>query len=304
VSADELLSRADAAMYEAKRSGKGRYRVFDEAAFRAVGERKRLETELRGALQAGQLRLHYQPIIDLRNGATYAVEALLRWEHPDGRLRAADEFIDVAEQAGLLPDIGIWVVAESCRQTAAWDSVLGTKAPYWMFLNLSAAELSQPRLHDHLADTARAWGVEPRRLVLEVTETGMLDAARSAETLAALKRIGCRLAIDDFGTGYSSLSRLVQLPASVLKVDRSFLRDLHGDQQSIAVIAAVLTLAHNLRKTVIAEGVEDAASLATLKTLGCDYAQGYHLGTPQDPDELTAHLAEQPDAPAMDSLLS
>ncbi len=126
--------------------------------------------------------------------------------------------------------------------------------------------------------------------MLEVTETGMLDAARSADTLTALQQLGCQLAIDDFGTGYSSLSRLVQLPAHVLKIDQSFVRELHRDQQSVAVIAAVLTLARNLRKTVVAEGVEDAASLCVLEDLGCDYAQGFHLGLPQPPDQLAAHL--------------
>ena len=291
VSADVLLSRADAAMYTAKRAGRGHHRVFDEAAHRAVRARELLERELRAALPEHRLRLHYQPIVDVSSGTTHAVEALLRWDHPDGRLRSADAFVDVAEQVGLLPDFGRWVIAEACRQLADWDAALGARAPQRMFVNLSAAELSQPDLHDHVAGCALATGVDPRRLVLEVTETGMLDASGSAATVDALRHLGCQLAIDDFGTGYSSLSRLVQLPASVLKVDRSFLRDLHRDQQSVAVIAAVLTLAHNLRKTVVAEGVEDAASLAVLQDLGCPYAQGYHLSRPQSPDRLAAELA-------------
>jgi len=295
--ADELLSCADAAMYEAKRGGGGRYQLFDEAAHGAMNARLHLTAELRAALPASQLRLHYQPIIDLSSGATYGVEALLRWEHPDGRLRAAAEFIDVAQQAGLLSDIGGWVITEGCRQLAAWTISLGARAPQRMFLNVSAAELSQPRLHEHLGDTTRALRLDPQRLVLEVTETGMLDAAGSAATLAALKELGCKLAIDDFGTGHSSLSRLVQLPANFLKIDRSFVRDLHRDQHSVAIIAAVLTLAHNLRKVVIAEGVEDAASLATLQDLGCSYAQGYHLASPQPPDQLRARLADQPHEP-------
>ena len=289
--AEELLSKADAAMYEAKRSGRGCLRIFDDAAHRTVTARQRLESELRAALPDGQLRLHYQPIVDLQDGAVRAVEALLRWQHPDGRLRTAEDFIDVAEQTSMLPAFGSWVVEQVCRQIVAWDASLGARAPERVFLNLSAGELSQPRLQDHLAATVRALGVRPQRLVLEVTETGMLDAARSAEALSGLQDLGCQLAIDDFGTGYSSLSRLVQLPAQVLKVDRSFLRELHRDQQSVAVIASVLTLAHNLRKTVIAEGVEDAASLATLRDLGCDQAQGFYLGRPQPADELAAALA-------------
>jgi len=291
VTADELLSRADTAMYTAKRAGRGHHRVFDEVVHRAVTDRERLELELRAAMPDERLQLHYQPIVDVSSGATYAVEALLRWDHPDGRLRSAEAFVEVAEQAGLLPEIGGWVIAEACRQLASWDAALGDRAPERMFLNLSAAELSQPGLHEHVADSTRRAGVDPRRLVLEVTETGVLDASGSAATVDALRHLGCQLAIDDFGTGYSSLSRLVQLPASVLKVDRSFLRDLHRDQQSVAVIAAVLTLAHNLRKTVVAEGVEDAASLAILQDLGCPYAQGYHLAIPQTADQLAAQLA-------------
>ena len=291
ISADELLSRADEAMYQAKRDGAGRYRVFDETAHRLASARQRLQVDLRDALPEQRLRLHYQPIIDLRDGALFAVEALLRWEHPDGHLRTASQFIDIAEQAGLLPQVGRWVIAEACRQLARWDAALGAGAPQQLFLNLSPGELSQTELHQHLADSAHEAGIRPQRLVLEVTETGMLDTSRSAATLDAVQRLGCQLAIDDFGTGYSSLSRLVHLPASVLKVDRSFLRDLHRDQASVAVIAAVLTLAHNLRKTVIAEGVEDAASLAVLQDLGCSYGQGYHLARPQAPDELAARLA-------------
>ncbi len=290
LTADELLSRADAAMYEAKRRGPGRYQVFDEAAHRALTARRQVETDLRAALSEQQLRLHYQPIIDLTTGATFAVEALLRWQHPDGRLRSAAEFIDVAARTGLLLDIGPWVITQACRQLAAWDSQLGSRAPQRMFLNLSGAELSQPRLRHHLAATAHATGVAPHRLVLEITETELLDGTHAFATLDALQQLGCHLAIDDFGTGFSSLSRLVQLPATILKIDRSFLRNLSQDHQSAAVVAAVLTLAHNLHKTVIAEGVEDAASLTTLQDLGCSYAQGYHLATPQPPDQLTTRL--------------
>ena len=290
---DTLLSHSDAAMYKAKQAGRGRYELFDAAAYTAANARVLLEAELRRALPAGQLMLHYQPIFDLTSGAARAVEALLRWKHPTKGVLTADSFIDVAEDSGLLIEIGPWVVAESCLQLARWDAILGDRAPQRIFVNLSVTELIQTGLHDCIETAAANAGVSPNRLVIEVTESGMLDNPESVSTaLSRLLDLGCGVAIDDFGTGYSALSRLVELPADILKIDRSFVQSLSHREEAAAVIAAVLLLAHNLRKTVVAEGVEDADALATLAELGCSHAQGYHLGRPQSADRITQQLRE------------
>lgn len=292
ITAYDLVSRADAAMYRAKQSGRGRYEMFDPAAHTATSARQRLEAELRRALAAGELRLHYQPIIDLTDDTTHAVEALLRWQHPGKGLLGAAKFIDVAEESGLILDIGRWVIDRACRQLAEWDAAIGTSAPARAFVNLSAAELAQPGLAEHVAAVAAAAGVGPDRLVLEITETGILEEPQVVgEAIDILRGLGCELAIDDFGTGYSSLTRLVQLPAGILKVDRSFVTELCSGRESAAVVSAVLLLAHNLQKTVVAEGVEDASTLLALKDLGCEYAQGFHLARPHPPDVITRHLS-------------
>ncbi len=291
LTADELLSHADAAMYKAKQTGRGRYEMFDAAAFHAANAKVQLESELRAAFPNRQLALHYQPIFNLGNGALDAVEALLRWEHPTRGVLSADSFIEVAEDSGLLVDIGPWVVEEACRQLAAWDHQLGSRAPRDMYVNMTIGELVRPGLSEMVQRASRRTGVSMDRLVIEVTESKMLDKRGSVtDAVDRLISLGCRIAIDDFGTGYSALSRLVELPADILKIDRSFVRGLSSGHESAAIIAAVLLLAHNLRKTVVAEGVEDAAALATLSELGCEHAQGYYLSRPVPAEQITGEL--------------
>ena len=292
MSADTLLSNADAAMYRAKHSGRGRYRVFDAAAYSAVTTRHQLETDLRTAVSDPQFELHYQPIIDLTTGATHAVEALLRWQHPTRGLLTAADFIDVAEDSGLIREVGDWVVTRACRQLAEWDAAIGDRTPERMFINLSVPELAHPRFDERLADAAAEAHIDPKRLVLEITETGMVNETSTiAGAVDVLLGLGCELAIDDFGTGYSSLSRLVQLPAGILKIDRTFVREVHRNHESAAIVSAVLLLGHNLRKTVVAEGVEDAEALAVLRELGCPYAQGFHIAHPLTPQHLAQRLS-------------
>ncbi len=278
-----LLAHADAAMYRAKANGRGRIENFDEFAYAELGRRNQTEADLRSALPHGELRLHYQPILDLDTGSRYAVEALLRWQHPERGLLAAGEFIDVAEDSALIVELGRWVVGEACRQLAAWDAELGGDAPQLMFVNLSAAEITHPDIGRLVRDTVERAGIAPARLVLEITETGLMaEPQRAAGATERLRELGCELAIDDFGAGYSSLSRLVDLPAGILKIDQSFVRGLARNPESMAVVSAVLLLAHNLRKLVVAEGVEDEESLQLLRDLGCRYAQGFHLGRPAE----------------------
>ena len=281
IGGEALISHADAAMYVAKSSGRGRVQRFDQEAYAALGRRNQTEAELRSAVHNDELRLHYQPIVDLDTGERYAVEALLRWHHPSRGLLAAGEFIDIAEDSSLIVDLGRWVVAHACRQLADWDATLGGDAPQLMFINLSAAELKHPGVGRLVTSSAASAGIDPSRLVLEITETGLLaDPGRAAAVSGTLQELGCDVAIDDFGTGYSSLSRLVQLPARILKIDQSFVRGLVDSPDSVAVVSAVLLLAHDLRKLVVAEGVEDAESLEVLREMGCRNAQGFHLARP------------------------
>jgi diguanylate cyclase (GGDEF)-like protein len=304
--ADALVLQADSAMYRAKEAGRGRYEVFDadlHAAERArTTAEERLIAELGTALRQDQLELHYQPIVDVLAdpaqpavGGVYAVEALVRWHHPTQGLLPAGAFIDAALRGGLIADLGAWVLAEACRQLRAWDDSLGHLAPGRVFVNVSTQELTDPLLPVRVADTLAATGVGAHRLTLEITESGMITSPEV--TLGALEQIrelGVQLAIDDFGTGYSSLSRLTQIPATTLKVDQSFTRDLAANRDAAAVVAAVLLLGHNLRRTVVVEGVEDAETLAGLHELGCTHVQGYFLSTPKHPDDLARELVEQP----------
>jgi diguanylate cyclase (GGDEF)-like protein len=247
--AETLISHADAAMYRAKQSGRGRYERYDEAAYTAASARVQLETELRAAVSTDQLRLHYQPIIDLGTGHVHAVEALLRWAHPRRGLVAAGDFVDVAEDSGLILDLGPWAIIQACRQLAEWDAILGRRTPERMFVNLSLPELAWPRLAEHVEGAAAEMGIAPRRVVLEITQTGMLEEPRAVSAaIHALHELGFGLAIDNFGAGYSSLGRVAQLPAGILKIDRSFVRDLHRDREATAIVSALLLLAHNLRK--------------------------------------------------------
>jgi EAL domain-containing protein (putative c-di-GMP-specific phosphodiesterase class I) len=256
---------------------------FDQDAYAALGRRNQTEADLRTAVHDDELRLHYQPIVDLTTGERYAVEALLRWDHPSRGLLTAGDFIDVAEDSSLIVDLGRWVVGRACRQLAEWDAALGPDAPQLLFINLSAAELTHPGVGRLVTSSAAIAGIDPSRLVLEITETGLLaEPGRAAAVSRTLRDLGCEVAIDDFGTGYSSLSRLVQLPARILKIDQSFVRGLVDNPDSVAVVSAVLLLAHNLRKLVVAEGVEDAGSLEVLREMGCRYAQGFHLARPAE----------------------
>jgi diguanylate cyclase (GGDEF)-like protein len=279
----DLVTGADAAMQRVKARGGGTYEVFDRAMGGRLRDRLKIEDGLRRALERDELRLHYQPIVDLDTGERYAVEALLRWHHPSRGLLAAGDFIDVAEDSSLIVDLGRWVVAHACRQLADWDATLGDDAPQLMFINLSAAELTHPGVGRLVTSSAASAGIDPSRLVLEITETGLLaEPGRAAAVSRTLRDLGCEVAIDDFGTGYSSLSRLIELPARILKIDQSFVRGLVDNPDSMAVVSAILLLAHNLRKLVVAEGVEDAESLEVLREMGCRYAQGFHLARPSE----------------------
>ena len=283
--AKDLLRDADAAMYKAKAAGKDRYAVFDEAVHAAVVQRLELEAELRRAVDRDELELHYQPIASLggggRSAGTVAFEALLRWRH-GGRLVGPADFIPVAEDTGLIVPIGAWVLRRACRQLADWRAAGGPLAELYVTVNVSRRQLADPGLIGTVRDALAETGVPPMAVVLEITEGAVMqDPAAAERTLAELKRqAGVRLAIDDFGTGYSSLSCLQQFPIDLLKIDRGFVTHVTHDRRDAAVMRTLVTLAHDLDMTVVAEGVEQPEQAAFLAAAGCDLTQGYLLSRP------------------------
>jgi len=291
-----LIAHADAAMYQAKRSGRGRITVFDPAEYArqraGVAEEVRLAEELRRALTGGELEVHYQPIVDLADPRLFATEALLRWRHPSRGLVTAGAFIDTAERAGLLPLVGAWVLSTACRQAVEWEQTFGERSPRYLFMNLAPVELTEPLLIERTERTLATSGLPPERLVLEITESGLFQNATAAvHTAESLRSLGCGLAIDDFGTGYSSLSRLADIPAGTIKIDQTFSRHLPTNPGGTAVVSAVQALGNSLGRTVIAEGVETEDSLDELRRIGIRHVQGFLLARPMPADELSARLA-------------
>jgi diguanylate cyclase (GGDEF)-like protein len=289
-SAEILLKQADMALYKAKDAGRNAIRFYNPAMQAAIDEHVRLEAGLRQALARGEFVLHYQPQVAGADGRIVAVEALVRWQHPTEGLVMPDRFIPVAEQTGLILPLGDWVIAEACRQLAAWktEGIVGLR----MAVNLSARQLHAPRLVADIQKTLADHGLAGSELELEVTEsTAMQDPEQAARLLQALRGLGLRLAIDDFGTGYSSLSHLRRLPIQTLKLDRSFVRDLEEDSGDAAICAATISLARNLSLQVVAEGVETEAQHYFLSTVHrCDLLQGYLFGRPMPADELHPRL--------------
>ena len=286
---EELVSRADAAMYHAKRA-KGGLRVFDEDMYEVLVRRQETELGLREALERDQLRLFYQPVVEIADGSLRAVEALLRWDHPDQGLLAAASFIELTEECGLMPSIGAWVLEQACLQLGAWDRA-GPGGPPEVYVNLSGHQLAQPDFPDVVSAALRRTGIDASRVCLEVTETRVFDGAADLRVvLHVLRALGFRLAIDDFGTGYSTLSRLVDFPVDALKIDRTFVHGLGEDAQDLAVVKAVCGLAQSLGLVTVAEGVETDRQLAMLADLGCDLAQGYLLGHPVPAETITERI--------------
>jgi diguanylate cyclase (GGDEF)-like protein/PAS domain S-box-containing protein len=291
---ETMIRDADAAMYLAKERGRARYEVYDETMRATLVERLDIESALRRAITRHELRVAYQPTVDLVTGSIVGVEALLRWDHPERGLLVPHDFIDVAEETGLIVPIGSWVIEQACRQAQRWQAG-HPEAQLLVSVNLSGRQLDDPTLVDTVRDVIERTGVDPNLLGLEITESVVMrDPQASTVTLQALKDLGVRLAVDDFGTGYSSLAYLRRFPVDLLKVDRAFVDGLDpdtGDAEDRAIVAAVVSLAHTLGMEAIAEGVETAEQLAELRALGCDMAQGYFIAKPLP-------------APALDDLLT
>jgi len=288
---ETVLRDADVAQHRAKENGRARSELFSEDFRAHAVNRLRTANDLHRALDEAEFRVVYQPEIDLRSGQITAVEALLRWHHPERGLVPPAEFIPLAEQTGLIAGIGAWVLDSALEQAAQWRAARYDDAALAVWVNISARQLADPVFVDQVADGLEKYGIDPAQLGLEITESALLEDAEGAVTaMSSLRELGVRLAVDDFGTGYSSLSYLKRLPVDAVKIDRSFIDGLAVDGDDSAIVAAVAGMARALRLTTIAEGVESLDQLHALRRLGCDLAQGFFFTTPQPPAHITRLL--------------
>ncbi len=295
VAASDLLRDADAAMYTAKRRSRGGYEVFEPAMHAAAVTRLELEADLRRAIERSEFVLYYQPIVQLGSGAVTGFEALIRWIHPTRGFLPPADFIPVAEQTGLIVPIGRWVLEQACEQARVWAAMSRGRSGVTVSVNLSPRELRETTLVAGVGEILRRTGCDPASIVLEITETSMVEDAESTlGTLHALKALGVRLAIDDFGTGYSSLSYLRRLPVDILKIDRSFVSAAGSGERELALVDAVFRLGRTLGLETIVEGVEDPEQRDRLVRLGCELGQGFLFARPMDGSLATDLLLEGP----------
>ncbi|HYG56515.1 MAG TPA: GGDEF domain-containing phosphodiesterase, partial [Symbiobacteriaceae bacterium] len=288
----ELMRFADIAMYQAKRLGKDRYEVYNPAMNAWAEARLNLELDLRKALERGEFRLVYQPIWSLNAKRVTGLEALIRWHHPKRGSVSPADFIPLAEENGLIIPIGRWVLDEVCRQLAQWqERYPGAQLPA-MSVNLSLRQFQDPALAGEFEEIVRRHGLKPGAIQLEITEsTLMLDQAATLRTLKRLSDVGFYLALDDFGTGYSAWAHLKGFPFNCIKIDRSFMHGLGQDEESAAIVAAMIDLARALGLEVVAEGIETELQLDVLRALGCGKGQGYLLSRPLPVTETEALVA-------------
>jgi len=293
VRAEDVLRDAAIALYRSRDARQGQYEVFDRDMHAQAMARLRMETDLRRALERGELRVHYQPIVSLASGRIAGFEALARWDHPTEGMIQPDDFIPLAEETGLILPIGLWVLEEACRELRRWqDAGAGGEAPT-MAVNLSAGQFLQPDLVAQVERLLRESGIEPGTLKLEITESVLMQhTERVTETLHRLKALGVQLHIDDFGTGYSSLGYLHRLPLDALKIDRSFVSEATG--ANLPLVRTIVALAHALGVAVITEGIESPELLAELRTLECEFGQGFLFSRPLASGEIEALVASDP----------
>jgi diguanylate cyclase (GGDEF)-like protein/PAS domain S-box-containing protein len=288
---EDVLRKADLAMYQAKAAGKGRCCAFEPAMQTRADARLELETGLRDALELGHLRVHFQPILSLANGQISGFEALVRWERPGYGLVTPVEFVPVAEETGLIVPLGQWVLAESCRHLRDWQSKFPDNERLGISVNVSPRQLRHPALVTDVIRTIDQTGVDPTCVTLEITESALIENAEdTTRVLHQLKAVGVQLAIDDFGTGYSSLNYLRRLPVDILKIDRSFVNGLADSDRDEAVVQGILDLAGTLQLTTTAEGIETETQLATVRRMGGSSGQGFFFARPLTPDAVEALL--------------
>lgn len=292
---EHFLRDADTAMYRAKKLGKGQYHIFDPTMHEAALQSLQLETDLCRAVSQQEFQLHYQPIVDLGAGKIVGFEALLRWCHPSRGLVGPGLFIPVAEETGLIKVIGNWVLREACRCLRSWQEKKLVDSSLVVSVNLSARQLVQQDLLTQIDQILAETQLNPECLKLEITESAIMDNAKSAVALLQkLRERQIQLSIDDFGTGYSSLSYLDSLPVDNLKIDRSFVRRLDGNPKNLGLVPAILSIAQALGMNAIAEGIETTEQLAQLRQLNCDFGQGYLFAKPLEEKQATALIASAP----------
>jgi PAS domain S-box-containing protein/diguanylate cyclase (GGDEF)-like protein len=289
---EDVLRDAGIAMMRARDAGDGQYQVFDPAMHAEAMARLHLETDLRRALERGELRVHYQPIVRLDTGRITGFEALARWQHPERGLIQPDDFIPLAEDTGMILPMGLWVLEEACRMLRRWQDRPGGEA-LTMAVNLSSRQFTQPDLVERIARVMRETGVRPGTLELEITESVILQhSAPVLDTLQRLKALGVALHVDDFGTGYSSLSYLHRLPLDALKIDRSFVSG--ADAGSLQIVRTIVAMAHALGVVVVTEGIETAELLGELRSLKCEYGQGFYFSRPVASEQVEALFETDP----------
>jgi PAS domain S-box-containing protein len=294
--AEDLVRDAEIAMYRAKRTGKARCEVSDPAMHASAVKRLRLETDLRKALDQGEFRVHYQPIVSLQTGKITGFEALTRWQRPEGILLPI-EFIPVAEEIGLIIPMNRQLLREACQHLRSWQYEFPSSPPLTMSVNITSREFAQPDLAAEIRKSLELSGVDPGCLQLEIIETiAMGDAEKSGHVLSQLKALGVCLSIDDFGTGYSSLSRLRRIPVDTLKIDRAFISHMDSDPESREIVRIIIMLAHNLGLKVVAEGAETEQHINLLKQLNCEMAQGYFFSRPADDQAMLSLLVSNQSA--------
>jgi diguanylate cyclase (GGDEF)-like protein len=291
--AEDILRDADTAMYRAKALGKSRYEICDPAMHARAVSRLKLETDLRRAMDRDEFRVHYQPIVSLRDWRITGFEALLRWQRPGFGLVLPEEFVEVAEETGQIPFIGLWVLREACRQMRAWNLQFPSDPAFTIAVNISGKQFAQPDLVSQVRHILHEACLDPQSLRLELTESvTMRDVERAARILGELRTLGVGLSMDDFGTGYSSLSHLRRFPLDTLKIDRSFVSEVENSSDSRAIVQMIISLGRSLGMEIVAEGVEAAKQAGLLESLGCEYAQGYFFSMPIDQEGMAEVLLE------------
>lgn len=278
---EEIIQNANVAMHQAKEAGRDRIKVFNKRMLDQAVLAMQLESDLRSAIANGEFFLDYQPIYSFENGRVVGFEALIRWNHPERGLVMPNDFIPMAEESGLIFELGSWVITESCRQMKSWVSTYGSAADMMMSINISGRQFSQPTLVDNILSNLSEFDLPAHNLKVEITETAIMERAKQAvEMLNRLKKAGVRVSIDDFGTGYSSMSNLQEFPLDQLKIDISFVSKMCESAENAEIVKAIVNLAHNLGLNVVAEGVEELSQQEMLREMGCEFGQGYLFSRP------------------------